>query len=302
MYTNAVPLLLLLLLPVMISASGGNQQIDEGSRQKVLADLQERFIGLEEAATQASSSLHEADTREQVELLRHLNFVPPAIDFGKWSVGQTVTQIVTLFNQHTNRTVHLNSVAGPSPVFYSSFFGAREVPPQGNTTFSVVFLPRQLGAISTGLLIQTSFGRTEFSVRGEGSECPYRLKPLVGIKAPMNATLTPEIHMYNPHERPLQILEVSARNVQCSSTTESSLSPFRFTAAAESSNWNCPVAPRRDHRICGRYHRILSSQSYAYRSTDAPLATTARIYVSKSPSNPRMDPTDCHWSISARIY
>lgn len=140
--------------------------------------------------------------------LSHLVFEPSIINFDELSVGETASRIVTLINKHANRSVYLGSISGTVPDFYSSFFEQNVVPPMGNTTFNVVFLPRQQTTVQAHLVIHTSFGVINYEVKGKGVECPYRLSPLIGLKAPMNATLTPEIYMYNPYDTPLQIVEV----------------------------------------------------------------------------------------------
>lgn len=140
--------------------------------------------------------------------LSQLKFEPNFLHFDELSVGETANKVVTIFNRHVNRSVYLGSISGSVSDFYSSFFEENLVPPMGNTTFNVVFLPRQQAVIQAHLIIHTSFGVLNYEVKGKGVECPYRLSPLVGLKAPMNATLLPEIHMYNPYDTPLQIVEV----------------------------------------------------------------------------------------------
>lgn len=159
-------------------------------------------------ATSSSSSSSPSSAADSSHDLAQLAFEPNLLNFDELSIGETSNRIVTIFNRHANRSVYLGSISGSVADFYSSFFEEHLVPPLGNTTFNVVFLPRQQAMVQSNLVIHTSFGVLNYLVKGKGTECPYRLSPLIGLKAPMNATLTPEIHMYNPFDTPMQILEV----------------------------------------------------------------------------------------------
>uniref|UniRef100_A0A336KV56 CSON015221 protein n=1 Tax=Culicoides sonorensis TaxID=179676 RepID=A0A336KV56_CULSO len=138
----------------------------------------------------------------------NLIFQPASIDFNQNAIGEPQSRVITVFNRHRNQSVYLGSISGNVQDIYTSYFSDKVIPPEGNATFNIVFLPRKLGSALGLLMIHTSFGLIKYDVKGEGVECPYRLTPLINLKAPLNATISPEILMYNYHSKPLQIVEV----------------------------------------------------------------------------------------------
>ncbi|XP_053694779.1 transmembrane protein 131 homolog [Sabethes cyaneus] len=182
----------------------GAQEMFSPASQTLMDEMFQQSDG----AVRGAISSAVAGEKTSPELVGNLIFQPSLLDFVERSIGDPHNQVVILINKHKNRSVFLGSISGSTPVFYSSYFKDMVIPPEGNTTFNVVFLPRRLGAATGSIEIHTSFGLLQYQVKGIGRECPYRLRPLVNLVAPLNATITPEITMYNPHDVPLQIMEI----------------------------------------------------------------------------------------------
>ncbi|XP_076231606.1 transmembrane protein 131 isoform X2 [Calliopsis andreniformis] len=149
-----------------------------------------------------------SDEDKTQDLLSYVYFEPHVLDFKERQLGIPHQETVILFNKDHNKTIHLLSISGNTRHFHSSFFRNKVVPPLGNTTFDVVFLGREEGDIDTHLLIHTTDGTVKYQVKGVSISSPYRLRPVVGVKLPLNATFTPLIYMHNPHAKTLQVLEV----------------------------------------------------------------------------------------------
>jgi hypothetical protein len=77
----------------------------------------------------------------------------------------------------------------------------------GNTTFDVVLLGREEGAVENTLYVHTSAGSFRFVVRATATPSAFRLKPLVGVRMPVNSSYSPTIHMHNPHSQPMQVCQ-----------------------------------------------------------------------------------------------
>ncbi|XP_008207841.1 transmembrane protein 131 isoform X2 [Nasonia vitripennis] len=153
----------------------------------------------------AGDSISEENVQDS---LSHIEFEPNILDFKERQLGVPHQETVTLFNRDDNRTIHLASISGNTQHFHSSFFQDKVIPPLGNTTFNVVFLGREEGEIDSYLFIHTSDGTLKYQVKGVSISSPYRLRPVVGVKLPINASFTPLIYMHNPHSEPMQVVEV----------------------------------------------------------------------------------------------
>lgn len=94
--------------------------------------------------------------------------------------------------------------------FYVSRVDERTtIPPQGNLTFDVVYLPINLGESTAELVINTTTGIFQYKTSGFGIDSPFQISPLVGIRGiPEHVLLTPDVVIFNPYDHPIRITEI----------------------------------------------------------------------------------------------
>eukprot|EP00057_Strongylocentrotus_purpuratus_P022121 XP_011676595.1 PREDICTED: transmembrane protein 131 isoform X5 [Strongylocentrotus purpuratus] len=136
-----------------------------------------------------------------------LRFEPAMLDFGEHAVGMPEIRTVRVFNPH-HENMRMLSISGTTPHFHCSFFQEKVLPQDGNTTFDVVFLARLPGNVENTIFIRTSAGTTPYQVFGTGVPNPYRLRPFLGARVPLNSSFSPLIKMHNPFSSALMVTEM----------------------------------------------------------------------------------------------
>ncbi|XP_036309801.1 transmembrane protein 131 isoform X4 [Pipistrellus kuhlii] len=140
---------------------------------------------------------------------RPIRFEPPMLDFHEQPVGMPKMEKVYLHNPSSEETITLISISATTSHFHASFFQNRKILPGGNTSFDVVFLARVVGNVENTLFINTSnHGVFTYQVFGVGVPNPYRLRPFLGARVPVNSSFSPLINIHNPHSEPLQVVEM----------------------------------------------------------------------------------------------
>ncbi|XP_043984780.1 transmembrane protein 131 isoform X1 [Gambusia affinis] len=154
------------------------------------------------------SLYHQQSTSPHRGNCRPIRFEPPMLDFHEQPVGMPKMEKVYLHNP-SSEEISLISISATTAHFHASFFQNRIIPPGGNTSFDVVFLGRVVGNVENTLFINTSHhGVFTYQVFGVGVPNPYRLRPFIGARVPVNSSFSPLINIHNPYSELLQVVEM----------------------------------------------------------------------------------------------
>ncbi|XP_061636104.1 transmembrane protein 131 [Phyllopteryx taeniolatus] len=164
--------------------------------------------GVISAESDINFGLYQQSTAPHRGNCRSIRFEPPMLDFSKQPVGMPKMEKVYLHNP-SSEEISLISISATTAHFHASFFQNRIIPPGGNTSFDVVFLARVVGNVENTLFINTTHhGVFTYQVFGVGIPNPYRLRPFVGARVPVNSSFSPLISIHNPYSEPLQVVEM----------------------------------------------------------------------------------------------
>uniref|UniRef100_A0A0N4UMJ2 TMEM131_like domain-containing protein n=1 Tax=Dracunculus medinensis TaxID=318479 RepID=A0A0N4UMJ2_DRAME len=140
-------------------------------------------------------------------LNNQLQFTPKELNFGEQPLG--VPQILRVrIHNPTASKVRFDAISGSTIHFHCSFPEHKTIDAGETTFFDVVFLPRQESVIENRLFIHSSLGAFTYTVKGKGVSNPYRLRPFISARIPLNGTFVSSIKLHNPHSEMLLITEI----------------------------------------------------------------------------------------------
>ncbi|XP_052331637.1 transmembrane protein 131 [Oncorhynchus keta] len=126
----------------------------------------------------------------------------------KGPVGMPTMEKIYL-NNPSSEEIGLISISATTAHVHPSCFQNGIIPAGGNTSFDLVFLARVVGNIENTLFINTAnHGVFTYQVFGVGIPNPYRLRPFIGARVPVNGSFSPLINIHSPHSEPLQVVEM----------------------------------------------------------------------------------------------
>ena len=136
-----------------------------------------------------------------------VKFFPAVLNFGEQFIGMPKVQTVRILNIGPDQ-LRLDSISGSTVNFYCSFFQQQIIEAGANTSFDVYFLAREIGHTDSSLFINTNKGIIKYTVNGMGVRNPYRLKPILNARIPLNSSFSSQIVLHNPHNVSLQVMEI----------------------------------------------------------------------------------------------